>query len=1235
MEIVSSAASVVAVIQLAGSVVKSCGGYIKQVKDAPKEIKSLQEELDDLLKLREELSKLLENTQDTTLSTPERVRNRLLKCYKVLETLKDKIDPGNSKKAMSRMGLRALKWPLKSAEAKRAIKDIERCKLSLNSALLIGQTTHLADIARATARNNRNEDLERLPLVVEAVLDSCMDQHEDKCLSGTRTELLLQITDWAKSTAPKDKCIFWLKGMAGTGKSTISRTVAESFRKDNSLGASFFFKRGEGDRGNTAKLFPTLVRQLVIRLPHLVPSVQKAIQIDPSIATKSLREQFGKLLLEPFRSLGPSDTQNIVIVIDALDECEHDDDIRVILQLLPHLQEANGIRLRIFLTTRLDPLTNCIFSKMPSHSYQDLALHEIPEEVTKDDIALFLNSRLLQIRVERSLPIDWPGDTNIQTLIAMSVPLFIFAATICRMFQDRQLDPVDTLKEILEHRSEGSQLNGTYLPVLNRVLKNQSEKRKQQIIQEFQEIVGTIVMLETPLSIISLAKLIGVSERAIDLRLDSFHSVISIPQDRTMPVRLFHLSFRDFLLDPETRKHTPLWVNEKAVHQNLATRCLSVCQNLRRNICELPSDATLHADIEPQRIHDHIPPELQYACRFWAYHLAKSEDPALVNIFSFLENNFLHWLEAMGILGLGAEVVQIINLLQSTIQGEKEHNVSEFLRDANQFVLKNNHILNIAPLQVYWSGLLFAPRKSTIRHTFRKEIPASVSIFPDVDETWRVGVQTLEGHSDAVACVAFSPDNKLLASASSEKTIRLWNATTGALLNILEGHQDHVRVLAFSTTGRVLASGAHDNTARLWDPTSGKVLHILEHSKWVSYVAFSPDDHLLASASIDGKIRLWESVTGKLIETIKTNSDRIDAITFSPDCKILSSHWLTLKVWDPATCALEATINNGSSVIPFMSVSPDGRRLAFCLSNNTIGIWDSMTRAPIQTIEANPEDISCLAFSPDSQLLAFASSSSKVQLWDLTTDTLRQTFDGHPLGITSVAFSLDGRMLASSSADGTVRLWDLATCLSQPTHKGHSGEVLSIEFSPKGNILASCSRDSKIMIWDTNTGILKWTLKGHSHAVQSVAFSSDGQLLASGSDDETVRLWDTITGNLKMTLEGHLDGVTKEIFPTVGQLASGSVDKTSRIWDLAAELPRQKTFEGHLKTRSSSDNPALASSPSNVKILVQEDQWLFYQGQRALWIPADYRPGCQAGKDDMIALGHTSGRVIWIRFSAQ
>lgn len=185
---------------------------------------------------------------------------------------------------MSKLGLRALKWPLKRAEVDKVIKDLERYQLSFTLSLQVDQTyvlrpfdyriwlnllrTIVTDISQTADRIERNMVLEQLPIAPGAELDSYIDQHEDECLPGTRTELRRQIDEWAAS--PQGKCIFWLNGMAGTGKSTISRTVAKSFKQAKLLGASFFFKRGEGDRGNATKLFPTIARQLVVTNPQIL-----------------------------------------------------------------------------------------------------------------------------------------------------------------------------------------------------------------------------------------------------------------------------------------------------------------------------------------------------------------------------------------------------------------------------------------------------------------------------------------------------------------------------------------------------------------------------------------------------------------------------------------------------------------------------------------------------------------------------------------------------------------------------------------------------------------------------------------------------------------------------------------------------------------------------------------------------------------------------------------------------
>ncbi|KAB8226961.1 uncharacterized protein BDW43DRAFT_28636 [Aspergillus alliaceus] len=595
--------------------------------------------------------------------------------------------------------------------------------------------------------------LDKLSAIQEAEFNSFSDRDEIQCLQGTRTELLQQIKEWA--TMPSQKSIFWLKGMAGTGKSTISRTVARSLKDTNRLGASFFFKRGEGDRGNAKRFFPTLTRQLMLRYSGLVPGVQKALDDDPGIASKSLREQFEKLLLQPLLSLGqPSQqAQTAVIVIDALDECEHDQDIRNIIQFLPLLQKAKSVHLRIFLTSRPELPINLGFSEIGDRAYQDLALHEIPEEMTERDIHLFLQDRFTKIKHDRKIFQDWPGNDVLQELVRISVPLFISAATVCRYIENSKLEPKSRLAELLKDQAKYiSRMDKTYLPVLTQLLNDpeSDESEQQQLLQEFQDIVGVIILLAVPLSIYALSQFLGIEADRISNRLDSLRSVLSIPDNQYQPVRILHLSFRDFLVQSTTKFH----VKEPQKHKDIVRSCLRTMRShLREDICNLTDPGALREDINPLNIRQCLPPELQYSCRYWIYHLKNSEaSPSeIVEAQLFLQKHFLHWIEAMSLLGLISEVVGMLDLLRTAIPDVDDNSVlATFLYDAKRFVLKSRQIADEAPLQIYCAGLVFAPRSSIIRRAFQLYLPRWIGQFPQVQETWSAELQTLEGHSGSV-----------------------------------------------------------------------------------------------------------------------------------------------------------------------------------------------------------------------------------------------------------------------------------------------------------------------------------------------------------------------------------------------------------------------------------------------------------------------------------------------------
>ncbi|PWY68740.1 NACHT and WD40 domain protein [Aspergillus eucalypticola CBS 122712] len=1011
---------------------------------------------------------------------------------------------------------------------------------------------------------HRKFDLYNLPDAEGASFDSYQNQHEEECLPGTREDLLQQVSEWGScSDGP---CIFWLNGMAGTGKSTISRSLAQRLRDKGQLGATYFFKRGEGDRGHAKRFVSTIVRQLIAAIPDLAVGVSKAIEDDPDISRRGFRIQFEKLLLEPLGEL--EDGQNLrrfVIVVDALDECEEEQDISLLLQLFPRIQESKSVQLRAFITSRPElPIQLGFQEDTVKSSHRDLVLHKIPKPVIEHDISLFFRHKLDLIRKTRSLPPDWPGDSNFQELVKMSVPLFIFAATVCRVFQDHDLDPVQSLCEILEFQNEESKLDGTYLPVLQR-LSTHNGKRKQMIVDEFREVVGTIVILESPLSVACLSEILGIPPRVINIRLRRLHAVLNIPDRDTMPVGLFHLSFRDFLLDPETREKTEFWIDGGQTHQRLAQRCLEVMQRkLRRNICSLPYEGFERYDISAQVIRDNIPPELEYSCRYWTLHLAHGNNLSsiLEETHSFVQAHFLHWAEAMCVLGYASEIVGNIETLRKLI--EEGSAISSFLYDALRFMLKCRRIADIAPLQLYCSGLIFAPSQSILRRAY--EMPRWISRLPEVEDTWNAELETIEGHKRfVVRAVTFSRDGKWLASGSEDNTIKIWDAATSTLQQTLEGHDDSVISIAFSADGRKLVSGSWDRTVRVWDLTTSTHQTLKGHEHYVYSVCFSPDDCRVASGSYDHTAKIWD-ITSCTHQTLRGHEDWVYSVAFSPDgqCLATGSWDKTVKIWNTASGALQDTYKM-ARVVSYLAFSPDGR---LAVSNGAVMFWDTATGTVQQTLGVMQDRAAALNFSQDGRLLAYYSSTNttcSVKVWDVSTRTLRHMLEGHSGAVHGVSISPDKQRLASGAYDATIKLWDLNTPPCRPsfgereyTAESH-GFLSSMAFSPDGRWLASGGIGDTVKIWELETKLwgsahdaLRYTLEGHRRSVISLSFSPDVRQLASSSIDGIIKIWDPVTGSLQHTLEGHERGVYTVVFSPDGRwLASGSEDKTVRLWDPA------------------------------------------------------------------------------------
>lgn len=528
-------------------------------------------------------------------------------------------------------------------------------------------------------------DLLKLPTAKGAAFNSQANELLPKCHPETRLDALADIDRWIED--PSTKCIFWLNGMAGTGKSTISRTLAARVSQRHTPMASFFFKKGEDDRGRADLFFTTIANQLVQQLPCITSAIREVIDADPAISDKTKTEQFKKLILNPLEKCRDSSNnpETVLVVVDALYECDQEEDAAALIQLFSRAKEVTSTRLRFFVTSRPELPIRLSFTDI-SGSYNDMVLHKISRSAIEKDISTFFRFQLAQIRdrFNKAIPsnstgrlsLAWPSSNSIQQLVEMAVPLFIFASTACRFIGDLECgDPEEQLAKILEYRNAHtfSQLHMTYLPVLSRLhfkrvdsgLVIRSEDERSEIVAWFREIVGAIVVLIDPLNTISLARLLGTTQRRVDSKLSGLHSVLHIPPDPSDPVKLLHLSFRDFLLDSANRNANQFWVDEQDTHAKLAAQCLQLLStdgNLRRDICDLQLPGNLRTELDSKTIDEQLQPEVQYACLHWVSHVMGSN--RLIRdkdqVHCFLTHHLLHWLEALSLLGCVRRSVSMV-----------------------------------------------------------------------------------------------------------------------------------------------------------------------------------------------------------------------------------------------------------------------------------------------------------------------------------------------------------------------------------------------------------------------------------------------------------------------------------------------------------------------------------------------------------------------------------------------
>ncbi|CAE7067179.1 unnamed protein product [Rhizoctonia solani] len=995
------------------------------------------------------------------------------------------------------------------------------------------------------------------------------------CTEGTRINVLLQMCEWA--TSRNSEGVYWMNGMAGTGKTTIAYSLCEQLDTENNrlLCASFFCSRSLPECRSVGRIIPSIAYQIAQCSRPFRYALSKATEENPDAHTRLVRLQFESLITKPLSDIKVRDAlpKHMVVVIDALDECEDITSTQQMLEVL--LTMSKDLPIKFVVSCRPEASIRHQMERNGTWVTSQVVLHELDSREVQNDIKKYLTTKLSPIN---------PTEDIIKQLADRAGVLFIYAATVIRYvgYDDFGRNPRARLNAVLglnqqQGSSQTEEIDRLYAAILEVGISDKQLSKTER--DDIKLVLNAVICAKVPLPVDGLNALLRLGDVGrVNAALRPLWSVLHV-KGPNMLVTTLHASFPEYLTDPE-RSGNSMWHCDLAIHHHiLAQRCFECIRDARPqfNICQLESSYLSDNEVVglDERVEKLIPVELRYACRYWSAHLYASDSSASSSLLSlleqFLSNNLLLWLEVMSLThDVSTTPEEVATVSRWAVRHGATQGLIDLVRDAWRFTatVVSSPVGQSTP-HIYVSMLPFLPSHSPIRKHYIHRAHGMINVEGTARDQ-RKG--QLGGWVAAPSeSAAFSPDHTLVAIApkDSEGLILLLDLLNGCLVrnmshDLCSGHLDGdmfhhptkehlddnishdlsggysgpkkalfpleersknnacgIMSLAFSPNNACVASGTLKGTIWVWDVQSGQPIlgPLTGHTKAIYSLVYSHGGSLIISGSDDCTVCMWDATTGKPVGTpLLGHTDIVRSIATSQrDNQIVSgSYDKTIRVWNMQTGRpVFDPITGHTGYVTSVAISPTGELVVSGSSDHTVYVWDIQTGQVVAGPFSLPIWAYSVAISPDNVHISIGLVVGSIQIWDLTTGTpVSGQLRAHLQAVSVLMYSPDGTRIISYSDDGSLSLFDAhSATVADDTLLVDPESILSIDISSDGKHIVSGSDRDTLRIWDRMNGELVYgPLTGHTASVHFVRYSPDGGRILSCSDDGTLRQWDARNG---------------------------------------------------------------------------------------------------------------------------